>query len=374
MEIKEAKTRKEKQAFIKFPFLLYENNPLWVPPLLSEMKRIIQNTESPLFQSGPHAFYLALEGREAVGRIAVGIDEKFNHFRKKKEGYITLFECINSKEVANALFVVAEDWLKKRKVDAFIGPLSPTNGDDFRGLLIENFEDPPLIFTSFNPPWYVSFFEEYGFEKYHTFVAYRYDLERMPFDSCQRAIEYAKSKFNFKVRPINYAEFDREVRAIQSILAQSLISLEYDYLVPPAVEELSRMAKEFKKFIPPNFAQIAWAGEEPVGFAVAIPDYNQVLKKMKGKLLPLGWLTFLLGRHQINRGRAFLLFVIPQYQGKGVPAALLWEIFKEVRKRGYVFAEGSSINAKNVKMCREAESLGGVPYKKFALYRKRLKE
>lgn len=370
MDVKEARTRKEKQAFIRFPFWLYKNDPLWVPPLLAEMKKIVQYSKSPLFQSGPHTFYLALEGRKVLGRIAVGVDEKFNRLKNKREGYITLFECANNREVAMALFASAEEWLKKYNVSSFMGPLSPTNGDDFRGLLIENFEEPPLIFTPYNPPWYKDFFEEYGFERCHTFVAYRYDLEQMPFESYQRAIEYAKHKFGFTIRPIDYDQFEREVRAIQSILEKSLISLEYDYLVPPTVEELSLMAKEFKSFIPPSFAQIAWVGEEPVGFAVAIPDYNQVLKKMKGRLFPLGWLTFLLNKHRINRGRAFLLFVIPQYQGKGIPAALLWEIFKEGCKRGYVFAEGSSINARNVKMCREAESLGGVPYKKFALYRK----
>lgn len=336
------------------------------------MKKILWGGGSLLFESGPHTLYLAYQGKDVLGRLAVGIDQKFNQARGRKEGYLTLFECVNDPQVSGALFAAAEAWLRKRGMETVLGPVSPTNGDDYRGMLIENFTDPPLIFTPYNPPYYQRLWEEYGFRTYHTFVAFRYDLDRMPFETSQATIEYARKKYDFTVQPLEYDHLDRDLRAIQTVLEQSLISLEYDYLAPPTLEEIMKMAQEFKRFIPPGFAQIAWSKGEPVGFAVALPDYNQVLQKMKGHIFPTGWLTFMRYKKHINRGRAFLLFVLPAYQGKGIPTALLFEIFKEGRKRGYVFAEGSSINAENLKMCREAEGLGGTPYKKFALFRKEI--
>lgn len=370
MEIREVKRYCEKKDFLFFPFHLYRNDPLWVPLPISGTKKMLWGQESLLFQSGPHTLYLAYRRKEVLGRVAVGIDEKLNETWKRQEGYFTLFECVNDSDTAHTLFQTAEAWLRKRGMKSIVGPISPTNGDDFRGMLIENFVDPPLIFTPYNPPYYRTLWENYGFKPYHTFVAFRYDLNHMPFDEAQTTIEYAKKKYDFLVRPLRYENPGEDLHAIQTILEQSLIPLEYDYLAPPTLDEVMKMAQEFKRFIPPGFAQIAFSQGKPIGFAVALPDYNQVLKRMKGRIFPTGWLTFIRHKKYINQGRAFLLFVVPAYQGKGVPTALLFEIFKEGRKRGYVFAEGSSINAANSKMCREAEGLGGTIYKKFALFRK----
>lgn len=372
MDIREVRTGRERRDFVRFPFALYRNDPLWVSLLIRDVKRMLWGKESSLFQSGPHALYLALEGKGVLGRIAVGIDEGLNKLRGKKEGYVTLFECVDEEKVAHTLLSQAEEWLKVRGMESIVGPVSPTNGDDFRGMLIENFTDPPFIFTPYNPPYYEKLWESYGFQKYHIFVAFRYDLGRMPFEESLRAIEYAKKKYDFTIQPMSYDLPREEIQAVQRILEESLIPLEYDYLVPPTFEEVMRLARMLRKFVPPGFAQIAWAKGEPVGFAVAIPDYNEVLRRMRGRLFPTGWLAFLRYRKRISRGRAFLLFVTPSYQGKGVPTALLFELFKEGRKRGYVLAEGSFINVANTKMCREAENLGGIPYKKCALFRKEI--
>lgn len=372
MDIQEVKTRKDREAFLRFPFTLYRHDPLWVPLLIRDMRQILWGKESFLFQSGPHTFYLALAGKEVVGRIAVGVDTKRNKLRGKREGYITLFECIDNDAVAHALFAQAEEWLKAQGMEAIIGPVSPTNGDDFRGLLVENFFDPPLILTSYNPPYYKRLFENSGFVEYHTFLAFRYDLTTMSFDAFLQAIEYAKEKYGFDIRPMSHSLKKEELEAIQCILESALLSLEYDYLTPPTFDEILKAARTLRRFVPPGFAQIAWAKEGPVGFAAAMPDYNEILKRMGGKIFPTGWIALLRYRKRITRGRAFLLFVTPAYQGKGVARALLLELFKEGRKRGYTFTEGSLINAANTKMCREAETLGGIPYKRFALFWKKI--
>lgn len=372
IEIREIHTEKEKKDFIMFPFELYKNDPLWVPPLISEMKRIIDGPGSILFQSGPHTFFNAYKNGKIVGRIAVGIDEKMNKLRNKNEGYITLFECIKDKEVAHKLLSTAENWLRYRKIDKMVGPVSPTNGDDYRGMLVENFEEPPVIYTTYNPPYYVEFFEEYGFVREHTFVAFKYDLKKLPLDDSLKVIEYAKKKYNFYTRKANYSKIPEEAKILQKILERSLIPLEYDYLIPPTEEEMLALAKDLVKFIPSEFVQIAFSNDIPIGFAVAMPDYNQILKKLNGRLFPLGWLKFLWYKNKINKARVFLLFVIPEFQSKGVPAALFLELLRYARAKGYVFAEGSTININNTKMCREAEGVGGIPYKKFVIFKKEL--
>lgn len=373
MHIQEVRTRKDREAFLHFPFTLYQNDPLWVPLLARDMRHILWGKGNLLFQGGPCALYLAFEGKEVVGRVAVGVDTRRNTLQGKKEGYVTLFECVNDDRVAQALFAAAEEWLRAQGMESVIGPVSPTNGDDFRGLLVENFTDPPFILTSYNPPYYEQLFLNAGFTRYHTFLAFRYDLTKMSFDESLQAIEYAKEKYGFDVRPMDHRLKKEELEAIQRILESALLSLEYDYLTPPTFREILKTARILQKFVPPGFAQIAWGKEGPIGFAAAMPDYNEILKRMRGRIFPTGWLALLRYRKRITRGRAFLLFVIPAYQGKGVPRALLLELFREGRKRGYTLAEGSLINAANVKMCREAEALGGVPYKKFALFWKRIR-
>jgi GNAT superfamily N-acetyltransferase len=372
MEILEVKTKKEKKAFIMFPFKLYKNDPLWVPPLISEMKKIIEGSGSLLFQSGPHTFFLAYEGKEVLGRLAVGFDEMMNKIRNKQEGYITLFECVNDRKVAFTLLDTAISWLREKNMKYVSGFVSPTNGDDFRGMLVENFQEPPLIYTTYNPPYYVDFFESYGFKRDHIFLAFKYNLKSLPLDDAIKAIEYAKKRYGFIVRPADYSRLKEEALALQKVLARSLIPLEYDYLVPPTEEEMISIAKDLKNFIPPNFVQMAWVKDEPIGFAVTIPDYNQVLKKLNGRLFPIGWLKFYWYKRKINRGRVFLLFVVPEYQSKGVPSALFIELLKYARNIGYEFAEGSTINIENIKMCKEAEGAGGIPYKKYVIYGKNI--
>ncbi len=372
MEIREVRTRKDQEAFIRFPFLLYRNDHLWAPLLVRDMRKILQGKGSFLFQSGPHAFYLAFEGKDVVGRIAVGVDTRRNALRGKKEGYVTLFECVDDDAVAHALFAHAEAWLLAQSMESIVGPVSPTNGDDFRGLLVENFTDPPFILTPYNPPYYERLFLNFGCTPYHIFLAFRYDLTRMSFTEALRAIAYAKKKYGFDVQPMNSNLRREELEAIQRVLESALLSLEYDYLTPPTFDEVLEVAQTLRKFVPPSFAQIAWAKEGPVGFAAAMPDYNEILRRMRGRIFPTGWIELLHYRKRITRGRAFLLFVLPEYQGKGVARALLFELFREGQKRGYTLAEGSLINAANAKMCREAEALGGIPYRKFVLFQKKI--
>jgi len=374
IEIKKVTTKKEKKDFIMFPFELYKNDPLWVPPLISDMKKILDGPGSLLFQSGPHEFFNAYINGKIVGRIAVGIDEKMNKLKDKKEGYVTLFECINDKNVTFELLKTAENFLKEMGMETMVGPVSPTNGDDFRGMLVENFEDPPMIYTTYNPSYYVGFFEEYGFEREHIFAAFKYDLKKLPLDESIKPIEYAKKKYNFITRHADYSRIPEESKVLQYIIKESLIPLEYDYLIPPTEEEMLALCKDLAKFIPPGFVQMAFSDGEPVGFSVTMPDYNQVLKRINGRLFPIGWLKFLLYKNKINRTRVFLLFVVPKFQSKGVPEALFIELLRCAREKGYVFAEGSTININNKKMCREAEAVGGVLYRKFALFKKKIQE
>lgn len=373
MDIREVKTSKDREDFLRFPFTLYRYDPLWAPLLMRDIRHILWGKESFLLQNGPHTFFLACVGKEVMGRIAVGVDARRNKLRDKREGYITLFECVEDEEVAQALFTKAEEWLKVQGMESVIGPVSPTNGDDFRGLLVENFTDPPFILTSYNPPYYERLSLNAGFKRHHTSLAFRYDFTKMSFAESLEAIEYAKEKYNFSVRPMDYNLKREELEAIQRILESALLSLEYDYLTPPTLDEILKTARTLRKFVPPGFAQIAWGKEGPIGFAAAMPDYNEILKRMRGRVFPIGWIELLRRRKHITRGRAFLLFVIPAYQGKGVPRALLLELFREGQKRGYTLAEGSLINATNLKMRREAEALGGIPHKKFALFSKAIR-
>ncbi|MCX6090530.1 MAG: GNAT family N-acetyltransferase, partial [Candidatus Atribacteria bacterium] len=248
-----------------------------------------------------------------------------------------------------------------------IGPVSPTNGDDWRGLLIDGFEQEPYVFTSYNPSHYQELLDKYGFNRKHVFLAFHFNLNEIPLSVIQERIDRVKARHGFDIRHVEFKQLKKCVNDIFTIMNTSM-PVEWSYLVPPEESELMREARNLKNFTFPKFVQIAYKEDRPIGFAAVIPDYNLILKRLRGRLSPLGLTIFLLGRRKIKRGRAFLLFVIPEYQGKGVSRAILYELFRAAKEMNYTEAEGSSIDAENKKMVLEAFGAGGKIYRKFALY------
>lgn len=371
IDIVEIKDRQGLKKFIDFAWDIYKGDSCWVPPLKSDMMDTLTGKNNPLFKNGPHTFFMVYRYGKPAGRILTGINENLNKKKNRNEGYISLFECVDDEEISCALFDAALSWLKARRVTCVKGPVSPTNGDDYRGLLVEGFDGPPVLMNSYNPPYYVSLFEKSGFKKHLDLYAYYYDLSIIDLDRYARPVEYAMKRYDFRVEPIKLKYIEREMLDIKQVLDAAMPE-EWEDLTPPSIEEIKAEARKLRHLADPNLIYIARNGCRPIGFSVALPDYNQVLRHLNGRIFPWGFLKFLWLKRKISGGRLFVLFVIPEYRKKAVSSAILFKTLQAAKARGYIYGEGSTIGETNTSMKRDAEGMGGKHYRTYRIFYKDL--
>jgi len=371
--VRTVETRRERETFIRLPWRLYQGDPNWVPPLLGDMRRTLTEAGNSQFKAGPHALALAWRegpgGRpEPVGRLVAGVNETLNRAKGAATGYISLFESVQDYEVARALFDWAVGWLRDHGCASVKGPVSPTNGDDFRGLLVMGFDSPPVLMDSYNPPYYVDFFERYGFTKDIDLYAYRYRREAMP-ERYDRVAAYAMRRYGFRCDRLDLKDLDRDIRDIKTVLDLAMPG-EWADLIPPTLEELRELGRTLRPLADPCLSYVARSeAGEPIGFIIGLPNYNEVLARLNGRLFPTGFVKFLWYRRRIRSVRIFVLFVVPEWRKRGVTGAMFWHLWKAAGPRGYEWGEGSTIGETNEEMRRDAERAGGEHYKTYRIYR-----
>lgn len=370
--VREVHTRRDKKQFIDLPWVLYKNDPYWVPPLKKDMWETIDSDDNPLYRCGPHSLFVAEKNDKVVGRRMTAIDHDLNRKRNQSWGYFALFECINDVEVASTLLTTAEQWLRVNGAAVSRGPVSPSNGDDYRGLLIDGFDSPPVLMNSYNPAYYAGLLEECGYQgDGNDRLAYYYDTYSATQSRLTPVIDYAQKRYKFRIDRANLKDLEREFVDLKQVM--DLAMPEWPDMAPPTVEELRLMAKRIVPVADADFILIARNNDNlPIGFLIGLPDYNQVLHHLNGSLFPWGWLKFLLLKRRINGLRIFALFVIPDYQGKGVSHAMFLEVSRAARRKGYTWADGSTIVEQNAPMNRDAIAAGGKLYKRYRTYEKEL--
>jgi len=368
------RNKEELMQFINFAWEIYQGDVNWVAPLKSDLLKIFLGADiSKKLDYGSHTFFMVFENGKPLARVLVGINEKMNLKKNIKTGYFSYFEAINSTEAVKCLMDQAINWLKKQGINRLIGPLYPNDDVDNRGLLIEGFDSPPVLMTSYNPTYYQQLLEEYGFKKDADFFAYYCDDFDMARARVDKIASFAMKKYHFKVDRVDLKQVDREIRDILKVLELIVAQGQeeesgFEYSSPPSYEELSLELKKLLPFIDKDLIYIARSGDAPIGFVLALPDYNQVLKKAKGKLLPFGFIKYLWYRNKIDGVRGFAQYVIPRFRNKAVNAAIFQKILLAAEKKKYRYIEGSSINENNIKSRRIFENTGIKPYRIYRVY------
>jgi GNAT superfamily N-acetyltransferase len=371
IRIKPVATRRDRNIFVRLPWQIYSNDPNWVPPLLMDMHNTLNPKKNALLRLGPYCFMLAFKGDKPVGRIGVGLDERLNKAKQRKSGYMTLFESVEDYPTARALFDAGLAWLREKEAEEVTGPQSPSNGDDYRGLLIKGFDSPPVLLNSYNPRYYPQFFEQYGFEKDFDRYAYYYDLTNGLPERLQKGVEAVRRRYNFRVRPINLRALRREMLIIKDIVERSMP--DWPDMIPPSMEEIEAEAMKLKQLAQPELVLFIESSEgEPIGLSIALPDYNQVLAHLNGRLFPFGIIKFFWYKRRIKGTRLFVLFVTPEWRKRGVSAALYYYTMLHAYRLGYTFGEGSTIHEFNKAMNLDARKAGGELYKIYRVYKKKL--
>jgi GNAT superfamily N-acetyltransferase len=372
IQISQVRSRRDRDAFIKFPWRIYQNDPAWVPPLIIERKAFLDRNRHPFYQHGDAELFLARRKGEIVGRIMASDDPRSNALHQSNVGCFGLFESIDDVDVASALFGVASDWLHERGRNQIIGPIDYST-NYVCGLLIDGFEHPPTILTAHNPPYYARLMEACGFEKEVDWYAWWFDPRNAPVSRLRGLVERRARKTSVKVRPINLRDLPGESQRLASVFNEAWKN-NWGF-VPFTAAESEHMAKEMRPLIDPRMTLIAEIDNAPVAFVICVPDINVALQRINGRLtrfgLPIGLIKLLWYRRKIRKARFVALGVLEKYRRAGIAEMLVLRVLEEGASRGFT-AELSMTLEDNVMVNRFIETMGASKYKTYRIYRRPL--
>ena len=365
-----SRNSRDVMRFLKVSYSIYRDDPHWVAPLLMDLKQVFTDA-NPLFEHAVMQLWIATRGGQDVGRIAGIIDHHHNRAAKDQAAFFGFFESVNDPAVSHRLFATVADWTRQAGLQRLVGPMNPTTNDEC-GLLVEGFDSSPVLMMTYNPRYYLPLIDAEGFRKAKDLLAFYMDLARIPMDRLERIATKIKQRNpNLTFRPLR-----------RKTLQQDLVKVKEVYnaawqdnwgFVPMTDAEVDFMAARLKPLLMEGLIWLTEAGAEPVGFLLALPDYNIALKPLQGRLLTpkvLGFIPYLLGWKCPPRTRVITLGVKDKYRGKGLESAMLIEGLKVGIAAGVRESEASWILEDNVLMSRVLEAIGGRVYKTYRIYEK----
>jgi hypothetical protein len=367
VEVIEVENSRQQKEFIMFPFRLYKDEPNWVPPLISERKEFFSKSKNPFYRGAKTKLFLAVKDGKTVGRIATCVNFNHNEFHMEKVGFFGFFESIDDFEVASKLFKVAMITLKSEGMEKMRGPMNFSTNHEI-GFLIEGFDKPPTVMNPYNKPYLPKLAEKFGLKKVMDLHGY-FIHKDSPLSERQLAlVKKIKERNKIKIRTVDMSRFDEEVKLINGIYNQAW---ERNWgFVPMPEDEFFYMSRMLKEIIDPDLALIAFVDGEPAAFSLAVPDINQVLIKMDGRLFPFGIFKYIWHakiRKKITGFRMLTMGVIPRFQKRGIDNIFYIDTGTSGIAKGYEWAELSWILETNELMCRAAENMNGKLYKKYRI-------
>ena len=366
--IRWVESEKDLDQFVRLPWQIYRDYAHWVPPIKKDVKFKLDRSKHPFFQHAEVMLFLAFQGTQPVGRIAAIIDHRHNEYHNEQTGFFGMFECINDYEVAQSLFSAAETWCKSKFMTRLRGPMNLSMNDEC-AFLLEGFDSDPVVMMPYNPEYYLEFCERYGFGKAKDLYAYLKSGVGVN-QRIGKIAERVKKKENVVVRSINMKKFDQEVAIIKEIY-NAAWEINWGF-VPMTDAEMDLMAKELKPIAEPELVLFAEVNGEPVGVSLTLPDFNQVLKKINGKLGPISLLKYFYYKRKITGLRALVFGIKNEYRRTGINTVLYYETEKAAAKLGYQWCEMSWNLEDNDLINRFDEAVGGKLYKKYRFYEKEI--
>ena len=368
MKIITVTTPAELKTFIRLPYRLYRNDPFWVPPLMTEVSKQFDRKRNPTLDHCEYALFLVERENEVIGRIAAFTDSVALQEWKEPVGLFGYFECIEDDKAATALFDAAARWLRSKEMSLMRGPWSFVSQE--WGLVTEGFKPSPTVMAPYNPPYYITHINNYGFEKVRDLLVYYISAGegyQIP-DRILTLTDNVAKRFNIRTRQLNMRDYDQEVARVIELSNKSLIN-NWGY-TQVTTEEAEAIASDLKSFLHPGGVIFAEdSSGRAVGFAIAIPDINTLIKDLKGRLLPFGWLKIIHGIPRLRRYRLFALGVLPEYHGKGIDS-LIYRALYETLYTPDLWLEINYVLEDNAPMNNAIIKLGARPLRRYRIYQK----
>lgn len=364
-------SKKQLATFIDFPHDLYADDPNYVPELHIAQTDLLTPGKHPFHKHSSLQCFLAVDETNKVkGRIAAILNNNHNSFNNTNDGFFGFFDCVDDVAVSKALFTEAEKWLKAKGLLTMIGPVNPSTNETV-GLLIDGFDKPAVAMMTYNSPYYINLIEQNGFHKKVDLFAYdiRTDTVSDRAVKLKEALLKRLEQKNITIRRINKKDFKNEVNKVREIY-----NCAWDQnlgFVPMTEDEFNYLAKDLKMILDPDFCLVAEQQGKMVGFALAIPDVNQIqIKINKGRLLPTGIFKLLFGLKKISYVRIITLGVIEEYRKLGIEACFYASIIQNAAKKKIQGGEASWILENNELMNKAMENINGRVYKTYRIYEK----
>jgi hypothetical protein len=370
-ELRQVTDRAGLKQFVAFPYELYDRRryPNWVAPLRAAVYDALDDKKNPFYREADRALFLALRDGAVVGRIAAIQNRAHNAFHGDRTGFFGFFECIDDQAVADGLFRVAGDWLGDRGLETMQGPMNPSTNYEC-GLLVDGFEHRPTFMTAWNPPYYDTLCAGAGLAKAKDLLGFwfpaaepGYQLPEFVERQAARALEKGRMEF----RDLDPGKFNREVAACWEIYNDAW---ERNWgFVPMSRAEFEHMAKDMKHLLWPELAFLASVDGQPAGFMLALPDYNEALRKNRsGRLFPLGLLRMLWGKRTIRTARVMALGVKKEFRSRSILALFTAEVMRRGLAMGKIGAEASWLLEDNQLIVKPMRAMGARERMRWRVY------
>lgn len=367
--IEKVRTARQRRQYATFPWQIYRDDPLWVPPIIPERMKQLDPEKGTFYNHGEADFFLAYRDGQLAGTIMAAEDQSSNESRNLRDGMFGFFECVNDRAVTNALFDTAKAWIKARGLNRMIGPFHQ-DYDSAYGILIEGRDRPPAISCGHTPPYYEDLAVQYGFTPMRPDnIAFAVDItnDTREFRLLHKLADKAQARGTAVIREARLEEWDREADRVHYLLNRALAHL-VDF-VGWDREALNDTLEPFRQYADPYLVLFADVGDQTVGFFPGIPNLNEILHKVNGLRYPWDYLKMLRYKNMHTTGLAIKsVLLLPEYWGTGISLMLFSEMLKRAQEKGYQWLDLSLTSADNPKTPMLAERLGGKIYKRYRVY------
>lgn len=370
MHIRAVETNKDLKDFIDLPYQIYRDDPMWVEPLRSEVRAQFDPKKNPLLDHCEYKLFNLVENNETIGRIAAFIDTLAVDYWKSKIGLFGYYESPQDPQGSILLLASAAEWLKNKGMTAIRGPWSFVSQE--WGAVLEGFEPPPVVMSPYNPRFYNKQFTDFGLGKVKDLVVYYIDAQE-DYQIPERILtltEKVAKKHGVHTRHMDMKNFERDVDIFIDLSNRSLGN-NWGYS-PVTDAEVKAMAEDMKSILHPKAVIFAEDSQgEAIGFAIALPDVNKLIKGMNGRLLPFGWIKLLFGLPRLKQYRMFALGVVPEYHGKAIDSLIYRALYEscysdDLRMEiNYVLEDNHPMNNAIIK-------LGAKPLRRYRIYEKNI--
>lgn len=362
--------------FLRAGHVVFRGDPAWVPPLDFELKERLSPKKNPLFEHADAMLFTAWDDGRLVGRVSASVDREWLSVWDDGAGHFGFFDTVDDPRVAGALLEAAEGWLRAQGMTRVVGPMSLSANEEI-GLLVDGFEHPPALMMGHSRPYQSALVERHGYEKEKDLHCWRFSKDVPITRRAKKAWEEVRALDEVTLRSIDMKRFDEELATIVDIYNEAWAG-KWGF-VPITAREVEKMADDMRLVLDPDLAFVAVIDGEPIGMCVMIPNLNEAIRDLDGKLFPLGWAKLLwrLKVRHPSSTRLILLGIRERVRKNvkrygGLSAAMYVEVFQRGLAKGYEWAELSWTREDDAPINVGIRAMGGRVYKTYRVYQKAL--